>query len=253
MHGLGSWEAVARSANDTTPNQATFWGGNTHEDDIIPASADGDRCRCRCLARVSDGRHGGGTRGRLRPGGRARLLRAVVGRHQVLEISGQERPVPHRAGQRLHRQYLAHPDDPDRQGLCGAARRRRQAEGVQGGVDRRGRAGADLGDQQLHRFRLRRHRRRRAKPDRLRAGHQARQAGRRHPRRLRQHSRHHRRHQRQRRPEGPRRAVGQVAGRPPAQRRQGPRGARRRRHVGRYRPPQRHPRDASMPPARSGT
>ena len=34
---------------------------------------------------------------------------------------------------------------------------------------------------------------------------------------------------------------GQVAGRPHSGRRQGPRGARRRRHVGRYRPSQRHP------------
>ena len=131
-----------------------------------------------------------GPGGRLRPVGRARVLRAVVGRHQVLQVSGQEGPVPHRAGQRLHRQYLAHPDDPDRQGLCGAARRRRQAQGIQGRLDRRGRAGADLGDQQLHRFRLRRHRRQRAEPDRLRAGDQARQGGRRHPGRLRQHPRH---------------------------------------------------------------
>ena len=36
------------------------------------------------------------------------------------------------------------------------------------------------------------------------------------------------------------------------ERRQDPRGARRRRHLGRHRPPQRHPRDASTPPARSG-
>ena len=51
------------------------------------------------------------------------------------------------------------------------------------------------------------------------------------------------RHQRQRRPEGPRRAVGRLAGQASARRRQDSRSARRRRHLGRHRPPQRHPRD----------
>ena len=37
---------------------------------------------------------------------------------------------------------------------AGAARRRGQAQGIQGRLDRRGRAGADRRDQQLHRFRL---------------------------------------------------------------------------------------------------
>ena len=49
--------------------------------------------------------------------------------------------------------------------------------------------------------------------------------------------------QRQRRPEGPRRALGELAGQAHPRRRQDPRGARRRRHLGRHRPPQRHPRD----------
>ena len=90
------------------------------------------------------------------------------GRHQVLQVPEEGGPLPHRARQRLHRQHLAHPDDPDRQGLCGAAGRRGQAQGIQGRLDRRGRAGADRGDQQLHRFRLRRDRRQRAEPDGLR-------------------------------------------------------------------------------------
>ena len=84
-------------------------------------------------------------------------------------------------------------------------------------------------------------------------GDQARQGSRRRARRLRQHSRHPGRDQRQRRPEGPRRALGQLADQARAERRQDPRSARRRRHLGRHRPPQRHPRDASTPPARSGT
>jgi len=33
----------------------------------------------------------------------------------------KEGPYRDRARQRLHRQHLAHPDDPDRQGLCGTA------------------------------------------------------------------------------------------------------------------------------------
>ena len=74
------------------------------------------------------------------PAADAEVLRALGRRHQVLPISRQGRPVPHRARQRLHRQHLAHPDDPDRQGLCGAAGRRRQAQGIQGRLDRRGRA-----------------------------------------------------------------------------------------------------------------
>ena len=44
----------------------------------------------------------------------------------------------------------------------------------------------------------------------------------------------------------------QLAGQARAGRRQDPRSARRRRHLGRHRPPQRHPRDASTRPARSG-
>ena len=73
---------------------------------------------------------------------------------KFFKFPAEDRPVSHRARQRLHRQHLAHPDDQDRQGLCRPARSRGQAEGVQGGVDRRGRRRADRRDQQLHRFRL---------------------------------------------------------------------------------------------------
>ena len=187
-----------------------------------------------------DGRAGG----RQRPRRRGRMFRAVVGRHQVLQVPEEGRALPDRARQRLHRQHLAHPDDPDGEGLRGAAGRRGEAEGIQGRVDRRGRPGADLGDQQLHRFRLRRDRRQRPEPDRLRAGDQARQGGRRHPRRLRQHPRHAGRHQRQRRPERPRQPVGRLARQAPAGGRQDPGGPRRRRHLRRHRPPRRHSRDA---------
>ena len=46
--------------------------------------------------------------------------------------------------------------------------------------------------------------------------------------------------------------LGRLAGQARAERRQDPRGARRRRHLGRPRPPRRHPRECSTPPARSG-
>ena len=51
------------------------------------------------------------------PARRTGLLRALGGRNQVLQVPEEGRPLPHRARQRLHRQHLAHPDDPDRQGL----------------------------------------------------------------------------------------------------------------------------------------
>ena len=169
------------------------------------------------------------------------LLRALGQRHQALPVPGEEGSVPDRARQRLHRQHLAHPDDQDRQGLRGAARGRRQAEGVQGRLDRRGRRRADRGDQQLHRFRLRRDRRQRAEPGRLQAGDQARQRRRRRAGGVRQHPRHRGGDQRQRRPEGARQVLGRMAGEERAERRQDARGARRLRHLGRPRSPRRHP------------
>jgi len=51
-------------------------------------------------------------------------------RHQAVPVPGEKGSVPDRPGERLRRQHLAHPDDQDGQGLRGAARRRRQAEGV---------------------------------------------------------------------------------------------------------------------------
>ena len=52
------------------------------------------------------------------PAAEPEVLRALGAGYQVLQVPGQEGPVPHRARQRLHRQHLAHPDDQDRQGLC---------------------------------------------------------------------------------------------------------------------------------------
>ena len=164
--------------------------------------------------------------------------------HQAVPVPGEEGAVPDRARQRLYRQHVADPDDQDRQGLCRAARRRREAQGVQGRLDRRGRRRADRGDQQLHRLRLRRDRRERAEPGGVQAGDQARQRCGRRAGRLRQHPRHRGGDQRQRRPEGPRQVLGRVAREERAERRQGPRGARRLRHVGRPRPARGHPRGA---------
>ena len=84
-------------------------------------------------------------------------------------------------------------------------------------------------------------------PDGVQAGDQARQGGRRRSGRVRQHSRHRGCDQRRRRPEGPGRAVGELAHRECAERRQDPRSSRRRRHLGRHRPARRHPRDARRP------
>ena len=133
--------------------------------------------------------------------------------NQVLQVPGQEGAVPHRARQRLHRQYLAHPDDPDRQGLCGPAGRRGQAEGIQGRVDRRGRAAQISAINNFINSGYDAIVVNAQNPTAFAPGHQARQGSRRHPRRLRQHSRHPGRDQRQRRPEGPRRALGQLADR----------------------------------------
>ena len=82
--------------------------------------------------------------------------------YQAVPVPGEEGALPDRARQRLHRQHLAHPDDQDGQGLCRAARRRREAEGVQGRLHRRRRRRADRRDQQLHRLGLRRDRGERA-------------------------------------------------------------------------------------------
>ena len=105
----------------------------------------------------------------------SRMLQALGRGHPVLPMAGQERPLPDRARQRLRRQHLAHPDDQDRQGVRRPARGRRQARGVQGRLDRRGRRRADRRDRQLHQLRLRRDHHHRAEPDRLHAGDQARQ------------------------------------------------------------------------------
>ena len=61
--------------------------------------------------------------------------------------------------------------------------------------------------------------------------------GRRRAGRVRQHARHRGSDQRQRRPEGTRRILGALAGQEHPERRQDPRSARRRRHLGRHRPP----------------
>ena len=127
---------------------------------------------------------------------------------KFFKFARQERAVPHRARQRIHRQHLAYPDDSDGQGLCGAAGCRRQAQGVQSRFDWRRRRRADRGDQQFHRFRFRRHRRQCAKSGGVQAGHQTRQRRGRRARRLRQHSRHGGCDQRRRRPEGSWRLLG---------------------------------------------
>ncbi|MCY1239200.1 hypothetical protein D9M72_519820 [compost metagenome] len=67
--------------------------------------------------------------------GGAGMFRAMVGGHKILQVSEKGRPVPHRACERLHRQHLAYPDGADGKGLCRPARRRGEAEGVQGRFD----------------------------------------------------------------------------------------------------------------------
>ncbi len=99
-------------------------------------------------------------RGRCGTRRRARMLRPMDGQDQILQVAREEAALSHRARQRLYRQHLAHPDDPDRESLCRPARRRGEAQGVQGRLDRRGRRRADRRGQQFHRFRLRRDRRR---------------------------------------------------------------------------------------------
>ncbi len=58
---------------------------------------------------------------RLRPRRQSRMFQALVGQDQVLPVGEEARPLPHRAGQRLRRQHLAHSDGQDRQGLRRAA------------------------------------------------------------------------------------------------------------------------------------
>ena len=60
--------------------------------------------------------------GRIRARRRPAMLRAVERRDQVLPVGEEGGPLPHRRGQRLRRQHLAHPDDQDRQGLRRDAR-----------------------------------------------------------------------------------------------------------------------------------
>ena len=103
-------------------------------------------------------------RNRCRAGLRSAVLRTLDRQDQVLPVACQEGALPHRARQRLHRQHLAHPDDPDRQGLRRATGHRGQAQGIQGRLDRRGRRRADRRGQQFHRFRLRRDHRERPEP-----------------------------------------------------------------------------------------
>ena len=59
----------------------------------------------------------GRSQGRLRPRRRPRMLQALVGQDQVLPVAQEAGPLPDRAGQRLRRQHLAHPDGQDRQGV----------------------------------------------------------------------------------------------------------------------------------------
>ena len=88
---------------------------------------------------------------------------------------------------------------------------------------------------------LRRDRHRRPESSGVQAGHQAGEGRRRRARRVRQHPRHRGRDQRRRRPEGAWRLLGAMARQASAERRQDPRSARRLRHLGRSRPPRRHP------------
>ena len=93
------------------------------------------------------------------------MLQAVEGRHQVLPVAGEGRPVPDRAGQRLRRQHLAHPDDPDRQGVRRDAGDQGGRQGVQGRLDRHRRGGAARRDRGLHQPGLRRDRHHRRQPE----------------------------------------------------------------------------------------
>ncbi len=81
--------------------------------------------------------HGhGGAKGRVRPRRRSELHGSVVGRNPIPAISEEGWSLPHRACQRLYRQYLAHPDGADGKSLrrpAGCRRRR----GIQGRDDRR--------------------------------------------------------------------------------------------------------------------
>ena len=70
-----------------------------------------------CLGRPQD---------RFRAGRRSRLLQALVGSDQVLPVGQEARSLQDRPRQRLRRQYLAHPDGEDRQGLCRRSRASRR-------------------------------------------------------------------------------------------------------------------------------
>ena len=50
------------------------------------------------------------------------MLQALEGGHEVLPVAEEGGPLPDRARQRFRRQYLAHPDDQDGQGLCRGSR-----------------------------------------------------------------------------------------------------------------------------------
>ena len=78
------------------------------------------------------------------PGARSAVLQALVRQDEVLPVGEETRTLQDRAGQRLRRQHLAHPDGQDRQGLCRAAGDQGTHQGVQGRLDRHRRA-AQLG------------------------------------------------------------------------------------------------------------
>ena len=98
------------------------------------------RLRCRPGRRQAQGRE--------RAGLSAGMLQALECRHEIPRMEEEGGALPDRLRQRLCRQYLAHPDDPDRQGLRPAAGDQGAHQGVQDDLDRhrcRGPAGDDRG------------------------------------------------------------------------------------------------------------
>ena len=188
------------------------------------------------------GRHGPRRRrghGRAQGGGwtwpRSRVLRALERRHQVPAVGGQAWSVPDRAGERLRRQSVADPDDPDRQGFRRDAGDQGEDQGVQDHLHRDRRRGAAGHDRGLHQSGLRRDRDHRGQPRGLRPGDPPRRPQWRGHRAVRQHPRHRRRDDGQRGPARHGRHVGRV----PAQ------------GAGRLRRPARCSRCAASPATRS--
>ena len=181
--------------------------------------------------------------GRQRPRRQPAMLHPGRQGDQVLQVAGEEGPVPDRPGQRLRRQHLAHPDDQDRQGLCRAAGGQERDQGVQGHLDRHRRRRPARRDRGLHQPGLRRHRDHRGQPDRLRPRDPPGQQQGRRAHALRQHPRHRPGHGGRRGPVQDGHDVGRVDRE--IRRPQGPPAgsARRARQLRRSRPPSRLPLD----------